>query len=251
MGFGDRALSGSRFLFWALAPCLLFSSIIVPLSIGEWTPARVAVAAVWSISCILGIFALYDARRFWWATRSVTATIFVAYAVYLIYEFVFDVKPFELVGSRSEASPRNSLLGFVIIGLPCLWYTVFGRFSFRKRPTPEDLEAVAFERQVVVTTDESGISAAYPNGKTESIAWAGVERITIETNDSGPWEADVWWLFEGAARRCAYPQGAIGDQETLSVLPQRFPGFSDAQVIEAMGCTSKARFVCWEKSRAH
>lgn len=107
-----------------------------------------------------------------------------------------------------------------------------------------------FERQVVVTADDAAITAAYPDGRRESIAWNDVQRIAIETNDSGPWGADLWWLFEGTSQRCAYPQGATGDQETLVTLSQRFPGFRDDVVIEAMGCTANARFVCWERSRA-
>lgn len=108
-------------------------------------------------------------------------------------------------------------------------------------------EAVMVERQVLVTTDELGIAARYPDGSTESMAWDQVLRIAIETNDSGPWGADVWWLFESASGRCAYPQGATGEEEILNMLPRRFPGFSDRQVIKAMGSTSNARFVCWER----
>jgi hypothetical protein len=107
--------------------------------------------------------------------------------------------------------------------------------------------AVLFEKQVVVHTDESGISAFFPNGDKEAITWAEVERVAIETNDSGPWGADFWWLFEGKEKRCAYPQGATGEHEVLKNLPQRFPGFSDESVITANGCTSNSRFVCWDR----
>jgi hypothetical protein len=81
-----------------------------------------------------------------------------------------------------------------------------------------------------------------------SIAWSAVERVVIETNDSGPWGADVWWLLEGEGTRCVYPHGATGDPEVLEEYMARFAGFSDAKVIEAMGSTANARFVCWERS---
>ena len=58
-----------------------------------------------------------------------------------IYEFFFSDTPFRLAKSRSEASPRNALLGFMIIGLPSLWYAVFGRFTCRK-PEPEIMESL-------------------------------------------------------------------------------------------------------------
>ena len=35
-------------------------------------------------------------------------------------------------------SPRNAMLGFIIIGLPSLWYTLPGRFSL-VAPQPEPL----------------------------------------------------------------------------------------------------------------
>lgn len=107
-----------------------------------------------------------------------------------------------------------------------------------------------FEREVIVRVNDVGISAAYPNGETQSLEWHNVARIAIETNDSGPWGADLWWLIEGTDIRCAYPGGATGDIEALRVFPTKFPGFSDEAVIKANGCTSNARFVCWERKNA-
>jgi len=99
--------------------------------LSDWTPVRVVLAAAWSAGCLAAIFALYDARRFPWAARTVTAVIFLAYLGYLIDQVVFSDKPLAPT-RRSEASPWNSILGFIIIGLPALWYTVLGRFSLRK-----------------------------------------------------------------------------------------------------------------------
>ncbi len=67
-----------------------------------------------------------------WAIRIVTGLIFTGYLCYLIYEWGFDTEKGLGLGSRrSEATPINSLLGFLIIGLPCLWFTVLGRFTLR------------------------------------------------------------------------------------------------------------------------
>lgn len=74
-------------------------------------------------------FALYDFRRFWWATRSLTGLIFVGYAGYVVYECFFSGRTF---GSDGPASPQRAIAGLLIFGLPALWYTVFGRFSLRK-----------------------------------------------------------------------------------------------------------------------
>ena len=116
-----------------------------------------------------------------------------------------------------------------------------------RRKRQERLEAALFERQVVVATTDAGISAQDPDGRLEAVPWSEVERIAIETNDSGPWGADFWWLVEGSTRRCAFPQGATGEEEAVRVLAERFPGFSYEAVAEANGCTSNQRFVCWER----
>jgi hypothetical protein len=119
-------------------------------------------------------------------------------------------------------------------------------FGWLKRKFQERKEAVFFERQVLVRCNESGIFAAYPAGEIQSISWSAVTCIAIETNDGGPWGADLWWLIEGHESRCVYPGGATGDIEALAVLESLFPGFSDETVIKANGCTSNARFVCWQ-----
>ena len=111
-------------------------------------------------------------------------------------------------------------------------------------------DARLFERKVIVRFDDATISSTYPSGETQSIAWSDVRRVAIETNDSGPWGADFWWLLEGDAGRCTYPQGATGELEAMAVFPRKFPGFSHEAVIEASGCTSNARFVCWERPHA-
>jgi len=131
MAFGDVAYSGSRFIFWSLAPVLILVGVGLPFMIAEWNPSRVAMMAALSGGCFLGVFALYDARRFWWAARGVTGIVFCAYLSYLIYEVFFSGASFGPT-RRSDASPFNSVLGFIVIGLPALWYTIFGRFSFRK-----------------------------------------------------------------------------------------------------------------------
>jgi hypothetical protein len=128
---------------------------------------------------------------------------------------------------------------------------MFERFTaWRRRRRQERREALLPERKIVVSFDESGISAAFPEGPALAIAWSEVERVAIETNDSGPWGADFWWLLEGEAKRCAYPQGATGELEAMAAFPSRFPGFSHTAVISANCSTSNARFLCWERGKA-
>ena len=128
---------------------------------------------------------------------------------------------------------------------------MFERFMpWRRRRPQEPQKALRPESEIVVSFDERGISASYPKGEVAAIAWSEVQRVAIETNDSGPWGADFWWLLEGETRRCAFPQGATGELEALAELPSRFPGFSHEAFGAANRCTSNARFLCWERGKA-
>lgn len=135
MGFGDVAFSGSRFVFWCTAPVLALAAVGAPFLIRDWTPQKVALVGAASTACVLAIFAIYDARRFRLAARSLTGLIFLAYLGYLVEELVFTDKPLQPT-RHGEASPWNSILGFVVIGLPCLWHSVLGRFSLQAPPPP-------------------------------------------------------------------------------------------------------------------
>ena len=132
MSFGDTAFNGSKFIFWSLTPLLFICGVGLPLLITEWNPTIVIVISALSTCCLLAIPALYNAKKFWWAARGVTGIIFLAYLAYLIYEVLLSGESFEIT-RHSEASPYSSILGFMIIGLPCLWYTLFGRFTFKPK----------------------------------------------------------------------------------------------------------------------
>ena len=101
-----------------------------------------------------------------------------------------------------------------------------------------------FERQVIVADENGTISATYPDGTIKAVDWTDLEQIEIQTNDSGPWGADVWWVLKGAHSECVYPQGATGDPEMIPKY-QQLTGFDDDALIKAMGCTSNRTFVCW------
>jgi hypothetical protein len=131
MVFGEIAFSGSRFIFWCLAPVLGVCAG-VPLLLDDWNITKIIAATGWSACCILAIPAIFDSQRFWWAARGVTAIIFFCYLSYLITEAVLSGGSFTPT-RRSDASPYNSVIGFIIIGLPALWYTLFGRVTIRRQ----------------------------------------------------------------------------------------------------------------------
>lgn len=107
------------------------------------------------------------------------------------------------------------------------------------------------ESRYIVTVDEKEIRCRRPSGETESVTWDDLNSVIIETNDTGPWGMDVWWLLLGVngASGCSIPQGATGDQALLRKL-YALPGFDSEQFIAAMSCTDNQRFLCWTRPAA-
>jgi hypothetical protein len=131
--FGKTAFSGIPFMFWSLAPilfgCALMSgwfTFTVAMA-GKFLPA--AFGATGTVALLCGVLVLFNPRRFSWAGRVVTGTIFVGYLGYAIHEWFFTDHPFRWLQRTSAASPRNALLGLIVIGGPCLWFTIMGRWT--------------------------------------------------------------------------------------------------------------------------
>lgn len=141
--FGRTIFGGSRFVRISLTPFLLLFAVVMPLAIPKWTPTGVAVLAIcelMSIGLLLGFW--LPSRHRHWAFRGVAGLVFLGYSGYLIYELFFTNTPFELPKNRGESSPFNALLGLVFIGLPCLWYAIFGRFTLRPPNLVMETDAV-------------------------------------------------------------------------------------------------------------
>ena len=101
----------------------------------------------------------------------------------------------------------------------------------------------------VVELLEEGIRGADQTGKAMTVPFDGLKMVAIATDGSGPWGDDVWWLMYGAdgALACAFPQGATGEQAVLDYL-FALPGFNDSEASRAMGSTSEATFIVWQRS---
>lgn len=87
-----------------------------------------------------------------------------------------------------------------------------------------------------------------PNGATTSTLLDRIQKIKIATNDSGPWGADVWWVFEGLAGAVlsAFPQGATGEQDVVD-WAMALPDFDYSAMTQAMASVENAEFVVWRK----
>jgi hypothetical protein len=133
--FGKVLFSGSRFIFWTLGPFLLLFVVVMPLTVDSWSPTSNPLVFGLDLCALLLILALYDRKRFWWAGRGVTGIVFVVFLAYLADE-IHGGKPWRF-GSRGEETPLDALLGLIFIGLPCLRYTLTGRFGSEQPDSTE------------------------------------------------------------------------------------------------------------------
>ena len=104
------------------------------------------------------------------------------------------------------------------------------------------------EAQWKVFLSEDAISSEDQKGNSRKVAKDCLSSIAIETNDSGPWGADVWWLMfdKDGKLACAFPQGATGEEDAIKYL-MGLNGFDHDAMISAMGCTDNKVFPVWKR----
>ena len=96
------------------------------------------------------------------------------------------------------------------------------------------------EATYIVSLNGETIQVENPDRSNQTMSLSGLRRVLVETNDSGPWGLDVWWVIEGQAEVLRFPLGATGEDAFLTYA-KRLPGFE----IGGMNSTSNAQFECW------
>jgi hypothetical protein len=127
--FGKTLFSGSRFIFWSLAPFLILFAIVMPLSVTQWTATKIILVSVSEITALLLVLGLWNPKRFRWALRGVAAIVFGICLTAVIEELFFKGKRFTIGEIVSGDAQLGALKAFVFLGTSCLVYTLSGRFS--------------------------------------------------------------------------------------------------------------------------
>ena len=98
------------------------------------------------------------------------------------------------------------------------------------------------EQFVVEVTPADEIVCRVPGQPEQRISMSDLKAVYVETNDSGPWGADVWWVLSDAKSetKVAFPQLATGENRVLARL-RLLPGFE----VKGMNSAENARFLCW------
>lgn len=124
------------------------------------------------------------------------------------------------------------------------WFRRWSSPGAGKTSSPRLNPESAFVLEVTAT----GITIHRPGGGTESVLFADLEAVIIETNDTGPLGNDVWWILAGRDLKsgCVFPMGSSGEGDALARL-QKLPGFDNRAVIRAMGSCTCQKFLCWHR----
>jgi hypothetical protein len=129
--FGRTLFSGSRFLFWSLAPFLIGFAVVLAMFVSDWATRGGLLVAVLDAAALLLLLQLYDRVRFHWAGRVLAALVCLAYVAYFIEKLATE--GIRLPRSRGDATAVNAFIGLVIIGLPAGLYAFLGRWTLRDR----------------------------------------------------------------------------------------------------------------------
>ena len=79
-----------------------------------------------------------------------------------------------------------------------------------------------------------------PDGTTDAIDLNYLRKVIVMTNDSGPWDYDVWFILEGSKSKVEFPLETNGLEEVLNVL-RKLEGFE----LRGMNSAENASFECW------
>jgi hypothetical protein len=76
------------------------------------------------------------------------------------------------------------------------------------------------KRFVVERTPADEIVCRVPGQPEQRISMCELKTVHVETNDSGPWGADAWWVLSDASGdpEVAFPQLATGEDQVLERL---------------------------------
>ena len=160
---GQTLFGGGRLMRVILTVAVLLFAVVMPLLIDGWTVKRGLLMGALEVVCMtmLGGFWLPPPWNYR-ASRVLTALVFLAYAAYVIDELFFSPRLFHFWGHHRGATPFQALMGFICIGLPCFWYTLFGRFTLHEPPPPAEDEGDDWDEEEAEEAEENKVNDTKP-----------------------------------------------------------------------------------------
>ena len=102
---------------------------------------------------------------------------------------------------------------------------------------------------VRVATDPDVISISRAGAPEEVMMWEDIASIGIVSGGADQEPPELYWLLQGRDRRRALlvPMGAPGEHDFVHAMQERFQGFDNMAVIEAMSATGSIGFTIWDE----
>ncbi|MCX6850242.1 MAG: SMI1/KNR4 family protein [Verrucomicrobia bacterium] len=149
--FGNTLFGGSRFIRWTLTPFLILTALLMPLAGQKAEISGVLILIGLEVVLVALLAGLWLPAAFGrWCFRLVTAAVFSACLAFMISGFYVSKQSSTAARRVNKQSPYEGLPAFLFIGLPCLWYTLTGRFSLRPEASQEQSAAEhAAQRQAL------------------------------------------------------------------------------------------------------
>ena len=99
-----------------------------------------------------------------------------------------------------------------------------------------------------VEADVERIAVIDPQGSLTILPREALSRIVIETNDSGPFADDTWWLLlrEDGTVALKFPQSADGEHDVVEDF-LTLPGFNYEAMVTAIGSHEQGFFPVWRR----
>jgi len=105
------------------------------------------------------------------------------------------------------------------------------------------------EEDWVVGIRNGILSVISPTQKSVEIRFEKIKGIAIETNDSGPFGADIIWHVSDGKITIRFPMGARGEKEVVEEL-MKIDGFNYQEMIDAMGSVDNKVFIPLNRTEA-
>lgn len=129
----------SRTIFWFLLPWIAVFVIAMPFLVDR-TAKAIAVLLPVELMALFLLLGLFDRRRFGWALRVLGLMLFLLFAAYFIGMLIESGGRIEVARRPGRASAFDALLGLLTIGLPGLFYGLYGP-EIHRQDEDDDLES--------------------------------------------------------------------------------------------------------------
>ncbi len=60
--YGQTVFSGSRFIFWSVAPVMVVTGAIFPFALDDWNATKIILTIAFEFAIVFLVLALYDPR---------------------------------------------------------------------------------------------------------------------------------------------------------------------------------------------